>query len=214
MDRLTVAIVIPALNEAGTISAVVERVRPFGVPIVIDDGSTDDTAEIATRAGACVVRHERNQGYDAALNTGCAEAAKQGFAYLLTIDADGQHQPHLIATLLAEFERGADIVIGQRNRLARPAERLFALIGRYKWRIADPLCGMKAYKTELYKRLGHLDSYRSVGTELALFAAATGAKVAQVPITVLPRLDQPRFGNQLVANCKILRALFIGLIKF
>ena len=74
MDKYRVGIVIPALNESATIVGIVKAVGKYGIPIVIDDGSTDNTAEWALQVGAVVVSHEKNQGYDVALNSGFKKA--------------------------------------------------------------------------------------------------------------------------------------------
>ena len=93
MDRSRVAIVIPAFNEEKTISKVVRAANKFGKSIVVNDGSKDNTGEIAKRSGAIVFMHKINLGYDAALNTGFKKAAKLKFDYIITLDADGQHDP-------------------------------------------------------------------------------------------------------------------------
>src|SRR5271166_5984567 len=93
VERSRIAIIVPALNEAATIGPVLARVKQYGSPIVVDDGSGDETAQLARAAGAAVVTHAVNQGYDAALNSGFAYAARMGCAYAITIDADGQHNP-------------------------------------------------------------------------------------------------------------------------
>src|SRR5713101_5594916 len=96
MDRYRVGIVIPAFNESATIVSVVQSAGRYGGAIVVDDGSTDNTAELAIHAGAVVVSHGRNRGYDAALNTGFKRAAELGTEIIITVDADGQHDPSLI----------------------------------------------------------------------------------------------------------------------
>lgn len=212
MDRSRVAIVIPALNEAATVARVVHAVAPYGQPVVVDDGSSDRTGELAREAGAEVVRHAANRGYDAALQSGFEAAAGRGFACILTIDADGQHQPHLIAEFVRAIDAGADVVVGVRDRRQRFGEHLFAWLGGRLWGVDDPLCGMKAYRASVYQALGHFDSYRSIGTELCLFAAQTGRVVIQLPVPTLDRQDHPRFGRRWVANLRILRALVLALL--
>ena len=96
MDRSRVAIVIPALNESQTIVGVVAAAADYGVPIVVDDGSTDGTAALSIQAGAVVVSHQKNLGYDSALNSGFKKAADLGCEIIVTLDADGQHEPSLI----------------------------------------------------------------------------------------------------------------------
>lgn len=207
MDRSRVAIVIPALNESATIQEVVSAVGEYGVPIVVDDGSSDGTAEVARQGGAFVVSHEKNSGYDAALNSGFEEAARRGMDVIVTMDADGQHAPLLLEKFIARIEAGADVVIGVRDRHQRIAERMFGWFMNARFGIKDPLCGMKAYRTGVYKALGHFDSYGSIGTELIAFAAKEGYRFDQIPFVVRPRKDQPRFGKALMGNLKILRAM-------
>ncbi len=91
MDRSRVAIVIPALNESLTIKGVVELASKYGIPIVVDDGSIDDTSNLALIAGGVVVSHEYTRGYDAALNSGFKKASEIGCDLIITLDADGQN---------------------------------------------------------------------------------------------------------------------------
>jgi glycosyltransferase involved in cell wall biosynthesis len=208
MDRSRVAIVIPALNEAATIGEVVRSARVHGEVWVVDDGSSDDTGAVARAMGAYVERHPLRRGYDQALQSGFRAANAAGCACMLTLDADGQHDPALIQRFIAGIDAGADIVVGVRDRRQRISEHLFSWIARPLWGVRDPLCGMKAYRSEIYRELGHFDSYGSIGTELWLYAASTGRKIAQVDIPTRPRVDKkPRFGSVLRSNWLIMRAL-------
>lgn len=207
------AAVIPAYNEGHSISIVVEGVKQYACPIVVDDGSSDETACLALQAGAVVVSHGRNQGYDAALQTGLFKAIDLGFAYAITIDADGQHNPVGIESFKAALLQGADLVVGVRDRHQRLSESLFALAGRLLWSIADPLCGMKGYRLSHLKRLGHFDSYNSIGTEYALRCARSHLRICSVPVATRDRADASRFGAGLKPNFRILRAIAIGLVK-
>lgn len=213
MDRSRVAIVIPALNEATTIGHVVRAAGRHGVPWVVDDGSKDDTAQIARNAGARVVSHASNQGYDHALNTGFSAAYAAGCDAFITLDADGQHDPELLPKILDLLDGGADVVIGVRSRRARLAERIFGCFTSLRFGIWDPLCGLKAYRASVYTARGYFDSYGSVGTELTLFAAARGLRLEQVPFEVMSRADSPRFGHVWIANLRILRALVLWLAR-
>jgi glycosyltransferase involved in cell wall biosynthesis len=206
-----VAFVIPALNEERSIARVVESLRGLGTPIVVNDGSRDRTAELARAAGADVVDHTANRGYDDALNSGFQRAAQQGFDYIITFDADGQHDPSLVQRFVQELDSGAAVVVGVRDRKQRLGEHVFGWIARRSWGIADPLCGMKGYRRDLYESLGHFDSYRSIGTELAIHAARSKQRIAQVPVRTFERADQPRFGRRLGANWRILRAAWLAL---
>lgn len=213
MDRSRVAIVIPAFNEAATIDRVVKAVQSQGIPIVVDDGSSDETAACAVAAGADVIRLSRQSGYDGALNAGFDRAEKLGCEFMITMDADGQHDPISLTAFLQQLEVGAEVVVGVRERQQRLGETIFAWLGHAMWGIADPLCGMKAYCSSVYRELGHFDSYGSVGTELAIFAARRQRRIANLPIRTRARNDQPRFGRRFQANYRILRALWLGVTR-
>ena len=211
MDRLRIALVIPALNEAPTIAAVVRGALRYGTCVVVDDGSTDTTAAVAREAGALVISHATNRGYDAALDSGCKAAATIPCDAIITLDADGQHNPALLSQFVDALGNGADMVLGVRNQRPRLAEHVFAWYTKWRFGIEDPLCGMKAYRVDVYRALGHFDQKGSIGTELMVYAARRGLKIASVPFIVGERLDQPRFGRKLSANLKIFRALWLAI---
>ena len=111
----TVSIVIPAKNEASSLPAVLAAIRtqvdPFEM-IVVDDGSTDDTASLARAAGATVVSHPYSMGNGAAIKSGIRAARGDIVVFM---DADGQHRPEDIPALLAKLAQGYDMVVGSRN---------------------------------------------------------------------------------------------------
>ena len=208
MVRHRVGIVIPALNESATIYNVVKAALAYGLPIVVDDGSTDDTARLASEAGAVVVSHEQNRGYDEALNSGFRKAVDSDCEIIITLDADGQHNPDLIAAFIEKIDAGADMVVGIRDHMQRLGEHVFAFYTNYRFGIKDPLSGIKVYRSSLYKVLGHFDSYGSIGTELMIYAARNTYKIDQLPFRVTERQGQSRFGQTIQGNFKIFRALF------
>jgi glycosyltransferase involved in cell wall biosynthesis len=211
VERRRLAVVIPALNEGDSIGAVVAGIARDAIPVVVDDGSSDDTGQRALAAGAVVVRLPENQGYDAALNAGFAAANTLQCEFAMTMDADGQHDGAMVAKFGAALEAGADVVLGVRQRRQRLAEIVFALIASMLWEIRDPLCGMKGYRMDLYRELGHFDSYGSIGTELAIFAARRRKQIVEIPIITRERVGSPRFGRFFGANLRIFRALLIGI---
>lgn len=118
MSRPPVVIIIPAFNEEAHIAVVVAALRarhPGAEIAVVDDGSRDDTAAVAGRAGAVVLSHPFNLGYGAALQTGYKYALGRGAETVVQMDADGQHDPEDVATLLEPIRAGQlDLVIGSR----------------------------------------------------------------------------------------------------
>jgi len=207
MINETIAIVIPALNESETIGTVISAVRAYGSPLVVDDGSSDDTRGIAIRNGAIVVAHARNLGYESALASGLEEAQRRGYRFAITMDADGQHQPQILESFIAQLANGNDLVIGARDRLQRFGEHAFAWFGKRLWRIDDPLCGMKAYRLGLLAEYGPFDTVKAVGAEFAIRLARNGVSVSQVPVFTRERIGRSRYGSGIAANARIIRAL-------
>ena len=109
---------MPAYNEVGSIGSVIDEIRlvePHFDVVVVDDGSTDATARVAARAGACVLKLPYNLGIGGAMQTGYRYALEQGFEIAVQVDGDGQHDPREIPILLAPILEGrADMVVGTR----------------------------------------------------------------------------------------------------
>ena len=213
LDKSELAIIIPAWNEERTIADVVSNVSQYGIAIVVNDCSTDATAEKAQLAGADLVNHKTNKGYDGALNSGFSRAAALGCRYAITFDADGQHDFRLLPTYIDRLENNHDMVLGVRPKPARIVEHLFAWYTRIRFGIRDPFCGMKGYRLTLYAERGHFDSHASVGTELALWAARRGKKFTQVDVPISQRQDVARFGRKFSANMKLLKAAYLALVR-
>jgi glycosyltransferase involved in cell wall biosynthesis len=132
--------VIPAYNEAPRVGAIVLAVRDLLPVLVVDDGSTDRTAEVAPETGAEVVEQRPNQGKGAALRSGFRQALAIGADAILTLDADGQHAPADIPRLLAAAgaDPPPDLVIGRRSfRSMPPVRRLSNELGRraFSWAV-------------------------------------------------------------------------------
>ena len=151
--------IIPAYNEAVTLPRVLRRFKrrhPTVPVVVIDDGSTDETAQAALRSGAIVIRHPFNLGYGAALQTGYRYALSRGARGVVQLDADGQHPPEEVHRLIAALnEGGADVILGSRfsgrgDYRSGPLRYLGILLFRLlvRWTtglsIRDPTSGFQA----------------------------------------------------------------------
>jgi len=134
---------IPAYNEAVHVADVVSSTRAHLPVLVVDDGSTDDTAARAEEAGATVRRQTPNQGKGAALRAGFRWALDAGYEAVLTLDADGQHDPAEITKFLDAYARGrADLIIGARDfHHMPPIRRLSNTVGgwAFSWAVGQPI---------------------------------------------------------------------------
>ena len=208
MERYRTAVLIPAYREAETIAGVVAAAVRQARVIVIDDCSPDDTGEIAAAAGATVVRNTTNLGYDGSLNRAFEKAQELGFKFAITMDADGEHDPALIARFRDILEtQHVPLVLGVRPRKQRLAETIMGLYVKIRFGIDDVLCGMKGYDLRLLSENGGFDHTGSIGTELAVNSLRRGASFRQLPVSGTPRRDAPRFDRRWRANWRILGAL-------
>ncbi len=210
--------IIPALNESAHLGSVLSTLPGVITKvIVVDDGSTDGTGTLAQKQGAYVIRHEHSQGYDASLNEGFVHAQQLGADIFVTFDADGEHHPEDIAAVLAPILASqADIVVGTRPTLMHAAEKIFALYTTLRFKVADPLCGLKAYTRDVYERVGAFDTVHSIGTELMIRGKRAGFRLMAVPIRRGERVlgDSSRFYcHALRANMKVLSA-FMRILPF
>lgn len=192
MSERIVAI-IPALNAERTVPRVIAQARQQIEPVVvIDDGSTDATGEVARAVGAIVLRHDVNRGKGAALKTGFAWARENGYDGVITLDADGQHLPSEIPKFLRQREEGGeDLIIGGRAHLfgqmlprRRNANRFSA------WCIAkcsgvpitDSQSGFRFYSARLIDGIKlHTDGF-DMESEVIVRAGRGGYRIVTMPI--------------------------------
>jgi glycosyltransferase involved in cell wall biosynthesis len=189
-----VAVVIPALQAAATVGAVVARVRaalPGASVIVVDDGSSDGTGEAGRGAGATVLVHPRNWGKGTALATGVSHALEEGADLCATLDADAQHPPEELPRLLAPLRDGsADLVLGARTRSApMPPSRRCSnwlssrLASRIAGRpVADSQTGFRAFTRDVAAVVRPAETRYDYETAFLLSALARGFRVTSVAV--------------------------------
>jgi glycosyltransferase involved in cell wall biosynthesis len=190
-----VVVVIPAHNEERFIGSVVLKARKYATAvIVVDDGSTDATAEVARAAGAQVVRHDTNQGKGVALNTGLREADCGDCDAVVVLDGDGQHQADEIPWILAPvLDHQADIVVGSRYLEKRgrvPRHRIWGhqvfttltnlLSGTH---VTDSQSGFRAFSRQAVSTLIFSSNGFSVESEMQFQAREHGLRLIEAPIT-------------------------------
>ena len=209
-------VVIPAFNEGSTIEEVVNSAKKYVQNIiVVDDASLDNTYELSVKCGATVLRSPVNQGYDSSLEFGFSHAIKQGATSILTIDADGQHPFYVIPQMINLVENeNYEFVIGIRPNLPRFSEELFSFFTKIRFSINDITCGMKCYKANIFKKYGFKKKYNSIGTYLALNALKNNHRSTEILINVKPRLDNSRYGVNLISELNIICALIKSVPYF
>ncbi len=185
--------IIPALNAERTIAAVVVESRIHIEPVlVIDDGSSDATGDVARAAGATVIRHDINRGKGAALKTGFAWALENGFDAVITLDADGQHLASEIPKFVeAQRETRADLIIGGRSHLfdqmlprRRMANRFSALCISIASgaRITDSQSGFRLYSANLLRTVKPRTNGFDMESEVIVRAGRRGLGIVTIPI--------------------------------
>jgi glycosyltransferase involved in cell wall biosynthesis len=196
-DR-SVSIIIPAYNEEAGLATFLERLislsgtRGWEV-IVIDDGSSDGTAEAARRAGARVLRHPYNKGYGAALKTGIRNA---GGDVIVMMDSDGQHDPadiERLVTLIGEY----DMVVGARGGskgVRAPGKKVLSMVADYlsETKIPDLNSGFRAFRRETILEFLHIcPNGFSFTTTITLAYLRSAYSVMYVPIEAEMRVGRP-----------------------
>jgi glycosyltransferase involved in cell wall biosynthesis len=180
--------IIPAYNEATRIARTLDKIGPFvDELLVIDDASTDDTAEVARLKGAKVISHNQNRGYIEAIKSGFMQASGD---IVITFDADGEFLASVIPELIRPIIDGeADMVQGHRNFFVRPSEKVITWFAQRKANVGDSGTGLRALRTELAQTL-ELKGACICGI-FALEVISKGGKIREIPIT-LQKIEKPR----------------------
>lgn len=193
---MKLGIVIPAYNEAARIGQLVKTIKSSGFfPIVIDDGSTDGTAEKAEVNGAKIIRHKQNLGKGDSIKTGFEHMLAEGYDAILIMDGDGQHSPDDIRKFIDLGRQHRNImVIGNRMRDTKnmPLDRkltnmfmsfILSLICGQK--IPDSQCGFRLINRDVVKNIKIESSRFEVESEVLVKASRAGTKILSVPIRTL-----------------------------
>jgi glycosyltransferase involved in cell wall biosynthesis len=223
---------IPAWNEADSVATVIAGVReylPDADLLVVDDGSSDETAARAAEAGATVATLPFNQGLGAALQTGYLYALREGYDFCAHLDADGQHPPAEVVRLLEEvYEDRADLVIGSRYREPGEAKsddyrptisrRIGTSVFRFfltlatRQRFTDTTSGMRAANRRVMRLFSENYSPDFAEIESLQLAVRQGLRVEEVPVRMLERVGGSSFLTPLRSAFFIFKGLIVLLV--
>lgn len=185
-------ILIPTYNNAGTLGDVVQRAQATGLPVmVVDDGSTDNTsAVLAGFQELTIIKHAQNRGKGFALKTGFLKARELGYAYVITLDADGQHFPEDVPQLLSH-KAPRTLVVGSRRQRGNSGGSSFAnnfsnfWFHLYTWRnLPDTQTGYRLYPLESLPGLWLLSARYEAELTLLVFSAWKGLHLQPVTVQV------------------------------
>jgi glycosyltransferase involved in cell wall biosynthesis len=224
--------VIPAYNESATVAEVVERVRervPFFDVVVVNDGSTDDTAALARAAGADVLEMPFNLGIGGAVQAGFVYARENGYRYMTQVDGDGQHEPDEISTLLDVMaaDPSLDVVCGSRflvpGEYLAPVSRrtgihLFAfLLSRIVGQpVTDPTSGFRLYNRRAIELFSADYPHDYPEVEAVLMLHNHRLRMGEVPVRMFERgggRSSIGSGKSVYYMIKVLLAIFVGLLR-
>ncbi len=226
-----ILIIVPAYNEEANLSAVIGGLRghyPAADVLVVNDGSTDDTGNVARRGGALLVDLPFNLGIGGAVQSGLLYAKRTGHDIALQFDGDGQHTPDEIAPLLARLEKGdCDVVVGSRfvekSAYRAPVARragigLLSIVHRIilRRRISDPTSGFRVYNRAAIDFLADEYPHDYPEPESILTLTRNGFRVVEVKVEMKPRQgghSSITFWRAIYYMFKVLVAIGIGATR-
>jgi UDP-N-acetylglucosamine---dolichyl-phosphate N-acetylglucosaminyltransferase len=225
MMEKRVAVVIPAYNEERTIIEVIRGLKRhrFARIIVVDDGSSDRTGELAGQQGVILLTHILNRGLGGALGTGINAALRLGAEAIVTFDADGQHDPDDIARLLEPIAKGeADVVIGSRmldstgmpypRRLANWTANVVTYLLFRGW-TTDSQSGLRAFSSEAATRMQIMTSGMEVSSEIIAETVRNHLTWKEVPVRAIYTEYSLSKGQSFMVGLRTLMKLILARVQ-
>ncbi len=216
---MKIVAVMPAFNEEKAIGQVLLKLKKYtDQVIVVDDGSRDQTSQIASENGAIVYRHPINRGLGGALGTGIKAALLNGADIMITVDADGQHDPEEISSMIRPIlDNEADVTIGSRFLIKQPMP-LFRKLGipffnlmafvLFNIRSTDSLSGMRAFNKKAAQSLEIHASGMEASLEILKKSQTLGLKIKEVPIKAIYTEYSTSKGLRFLPGLKFLIKIF------
>jgi len=221
INTTKICVIIPAYNESKTIFEIVQKIKIIPADIiVIDDGSFDNTAKLASKAGAYVIHHEKNIGKGKALIDGFEFAIKKGYEIFITLDGDGQHNPDDILSFIEAYKStGAELIIG--NRLISHKKMPFIryitniLMSKFisfiiKQKIPDTQCGYRLLTNNIASKLNLSSCRYEIESEMIIKAARSNVKILSIPIRCIYKGETSNI-NSIIDTLRFFRFIIKAL---
>ena len=219
--RPRILVCIPAFNEVNAISDIIGKSKKYSDEVIVyDDGSTDDTSEVAESAGAIVIRNPENKGYGVAIRSLFQAAKEKDADVMVTLDSDGQHDPDQIPELTERLKQGFDIIIGSRflnNRDKQKVPKYRSLgiktitkltqAASYNG-ITDSQSGFRAYNKNALSKINLFEDGMAVSTEILLRASEKKLLMSEVPITVRYDMKDKSTHNPITHGISVAYSVF------
>ncbi len=221
--RVKVLVIIPAYNEEHSLYALVKYIvnlKEIHECVVVDDCSIDKTSIVAKKAGATVIKNTINEGTASSIQKGLVYASKKNIDYVITIDADGQHNPKYIHNLINEIKIGFDYVIASRylkrtdhvttyiRRLGTKSISILLFL-EFKQRITDPTSGFRIMNRKVISFLAHTYPMKFSEPEIILKLIKSNYKVTEIPC----QMEKRRYGKSSISSMKALNLMLFITIK-
>jgi glycosyltransferase involved in cell wall biosynthesis len=216
-----VVVCIPSYNESKHIGEIIKKAKSYASEVIVcDDGSIDTTSQVAKSAGATVVRHPTNKGYGSAIKTLFQIAREKNADVMVTLDSDGQHDPHQIPDVIEPIFEGYDLVIGSRflsekDSTKVPSYRSFGIktITRFAQLVSynnmtDAQSGFRAYSKNALAKIDLVEDGMAVSTEILMRAGQKNLMVKEVPITITYDVEDASTHNPISHGLAVLTTIF------
>jgi glycosyltransferase involved in cell wall biosynthesis len=217
LEKNKIIIVIPCFNEEKTILNIFKKAKKIGTVVIVNDNSKDKTKKILIKNKINFLDSKYNYGYEYSILKGIKYALKKhkDAKYIATIDADNELPFNSIPTLLKDIhESNSDIIIGKRNKVNRFSESILKLIFLLRFRIHDPISGLKIYKASSLKKIINLISSKYFLVDILVIAFFKKFKFRFKNIIVKKRTDNSRVGSSTMVNIKIFNIILLSLFSF
>lgn len=214
MEKNTL-IVIPTYNEINSLKLILSKIHKKYNLLVIDDFSNDGTKTFLKKKNINFIRNKKNEGYEKTVLKGLKYAHRKKFKYVLTFDSDGEHNVDDVPRLIKRIKfKNCDLVIANRNRKNRVTEILLSFISQFKYKVSDPVSGLKIYNVNKLNNIDYYNQKKLYLTNIVISFINNGYQIDNINVVSKRRSDKSKVGSIFFTNIKIFYITLIFLFNF